>query len=67
MLTREQMHVATSAACTELVAHRSQLKGQVLIYRVKMGPERAVSLMKSGCNDMGGTLMNESITKAAGQ
>lgn len=33
---------------------------------VKMGPERAISLMQAGCNDMGGTLMNESITRAAG-
>ena len=33
---------------------------------VKMGPERAAELLAAGCNDMGGTLMNESITKAAG-
>eukprot|EP00983_Pelagomonas_calceolata_P072928 1151936-Pelagomonas_calceolata.AAC.1 len=32
----------------------------------KMGPEMAAQLMTSGCNDMGGSLMNESITKAAG-
>ena len=31
-----------------------------------MGPERAAELLAAGCNDMGGTLMNESITKAAG-
>jgi len=31
-----------------------------------MGPEQAAQLMTSGCNDMGGSLMNESITKAAG-
>ena len=34
---------------------------------VKMGPEMAGRLLSAGCNDMGGTLMNESITRAAGQ
>jgi len=33
---------------------------------VKMGPEFAAHLLNAGCNDMGGTLMNESITRAAG-
>ena len=33
---------------------------------VKMGPERAAALLSAGCNDMGGSIMNESITKAAG-
>ena len=33
---------------------------------VKMGPERAAQLLNCGCNDMGGSLMNESITRAAG-
>jgi len=33
---------------------------------VKMGPEQAAALLNAGCNDMGGTLMNESITRAAG-
>ncbi|GBF97862.1 hypothetical protein Rsub_11212 [Raphidocelis subcapitata] len=33
---------------------------------VKMGPERAAALLAAGCNDMGGSLMSESITKAAG-
>jgi 7,8-didemethyl-8-hydroxy-5-deazariboflavin synthase CofH subunit/7,8-didemethyl-8-hydroxy-5-deazariboflavin synthase CofG subunit len=33
---------------------------------VKMGPELASLLLHAGCNDMGGTLMNESITRAAG-
>ena len=33
---------------------------------VKMGPERAAGLLAAGCNDMGGSLMSESITKAAG-
>lgn len=33
---------------------------------VKMGPQRAAQLLAAGCNDMGGVLMNESITRAAG-
>ncbi len=33
---------------------------------VKMGPHRAARLLAAGCNDMGGSLMNESITRAAG-
>ncbi|KAK3258193.1 hypothetical protein CYMTET_32754 [Cymbomonas tetramitiformis] len=33
---------------------------------VKMGPEQAAKLLHCGANDMGGVLMNESITRAAG-
>ena len=33
---------------------------------VKMGPAMAGALLRAGCNDLGGTLMNESITRAAG-
>lgn len=33
---------------------------------VKMGPIYAANLLNAGCNDMGGVLMNESITRAAG-
>lgn len=33
---------------------------------VKMGPFHAAELLNAGCNDMGGVLMNESITRAAG-
>ncbi|MEM7405616.1 MAG: 5-amino-6-(D-ribitylamino)uracil--L-tyrosine 4-hydroxyphenyl transferase CofH [Pseudomonadota bacterium] len=33
---------------------------------VKMGPEGAQSCLNAGANDLGGTLMNESITRAAG-
>jgi FO synthase len=33
---------------------------------VKMGPEGAAFCLRSGANDLGGTLMNESITRAAG-
>jgi len=33
---------------------------------VKMGPEGATICLASGANDLGGTLMNESISRAAG-
>jgi FO synthase len=33
---------------------------------VKMGPEGALVCLNGGANDLGGTLMNESITRAAG-
>ncbi|HKQ84556.1 MAG TPA: 5-amino-6-(D-ribitylamino)uracil--L-tyrosine 4-hydroxyphenyl transferase CofH [Steroidobacteraceae bacterium] len=33
---------------------------------VKMGPEGAAFCLQAGANDLGGTLMNESITRAAG-
>ena len=33
---------------------------------VKLGPEGAAACLASGCNDLGGTLMNESISRAAG-
>jgi FO synthase len=33
---------------------------------VKMGPEGVKSCLNAGANDLGGTLMNESITRAAG-
>jgi FO synthase len=33
---------------------------------VKMGPEGAAFCLRAGANDFGGTLMNESITRAAG-
>lgn len=33
---------------------------------VKLGPEMAVKMLRSGANDLGGTLMNESISRAAG-
>ncbi len=33
---------------------------------VKMGPEGVKACLNAGCNDTGGTLMNESITRAAG-
>jgi FO synthase len=33
---------------------------------VKLGPDGAEACLKAGCNDLGGTLMNESISRAAG-
>ena len=33
---------------------------------VKIGLSGAIQLLRSGCNDMGGTLMNENISRAAG-
>ena len=33
---------------------------------VKMGPDGALACLDAGANDLGGTLMNESITRAAG-
>jgi FO synthase len=33
---------------------------------VKMGPEGAAFCLDAGCNDLGGTLMNETITRSAG-
>ena len=33
---------------------------------MKMGPPAAVLRLQAGANDLGGTLMNESITRAAG-
>jgi FO synthase len=33
---------------------------------VKMGPEGAAMCLNAGANDMGGTLMNESISRSAG-
>jgi FO synthase len=33
---------------------------------VKMGPEGVKACLRAGANDLGGTLMNETITRAAG-
>jgi len=33
---------------------------------VKLGPQGAAACLEAGCNDLGGTLMNESISRAAG-
>ena len=33
---------------------------------MKLGHEGVIAALNAGCNDLGGTLMNESITRAAG-
>ena len=33
---------------------------------MKLGPDGARAALAAGCNDLGGTLMNESISRAAG-
>ena len=45
----ESLRRARQMVCT--LGHKSSKALE--FYRVKMGPERAVSLMKAGCNDMG--------------
>lgn len=48
---------------------RIMLDGQIdniQVSWVKLGPRVAEEILKCGANDMGGTLMNESITRAAG-
>ncbi len=48
---------------------RLMLAGQIdniQVSWVKLGPEMARTMLDSGVNDLGGTLMNESISRAAG-
>ena len=40
--------------------------GNIQTSWVKMGPNGAAAALEAGANDLGGTLMNESITRAAG-
>jgi FO synthase len=42
------------------------LIGSIQTSWVKMGPAGAAACLRAGANDLGGTLMNESITRAAG-
>jgi FO synthase len=42
------------------------LIGNIQTSWVKMGPQGAAACLAAGANDLGGTLMNESITRAAG-
>jgi FO synthase len=51
-------------AVARLVLH--PLIGNIQASWVKMGPDGAVLCLGTGCNDLGGVLMNESITRAAG-
>lgn len=48
---------------------RLMLRGRIdniQVSWVKLGPEAALSMLACGVNDLGGTLMNESISRAAG-
>lgn len=51
-------------AVSRLVLH--PLIGNIQTSWVKMGAQGAVLCLEAGANDLGGTLMNESITRAAG-
>jgi len=51
-------------AIARLVLH--PLVANIQTSWVKMGREGALLCLESGANDLGGTLMNESITRAAG-
>ncbi len=51
-------------AVARLVLH--PLIGNIQASWVKMGPEGAGECLRAGANDLGGVLMNESITRAAG-
>lgn len=51
-------------AVSRLVMHPFMTNIQVSW--VKMGPAGLAACLQAGCNDVGGTLMNESITRAAG-
>jgi FO synthase len=42
------------------------LVDNVQVSWVKLGPEGAKACLQAGCNDLGGTLMNESISRSAG-
>lgn len=51
-------------AISRLVLH--PILSNIQVSWVKMGPEGAKACLQAGANDLGGTLMNESITRAAG-
>ena len=51
-------------AVARLVLH--PLIGNIQTSWVKLGPEGAAACLQAGVNDLGGTLMNESISRAAG-
>jgi FO synthase len=53
------MHAISRLALHPLITN-------VQVSWVKMGPEGAAQCLNAGANDMGGTLMNESISRAAG-
>ena len=51
-------------AISRLVLH--PLVPNIQVSWVKLGPDVAAACLKAGANDLGGTLMNESISRAAG-
>ncbi|MFO1349581.1 MAG: 5-amino-6-(D-ribitylamino)uracil--L-tyrosine 4-hydroxyphenyl transferase CofH [Gammaproteobacteria bacterium] len=51
-------------AVARLVLH--PVLSNIQVSWVKMGPEGAQACLQAGANDLGGTLMNESISRAAG-
>ena len=53
------MHAVARLALHPLIAN-------IQVSWVKMGPEGAAACLNAGANDLGGTLMNESISRAAG-
>jgi FO synthase len=53
------MHAVSRLALHPLITN-------VQVSWVKMGPEGSAQCLNAGANDMGGTLMNESISRAAG-
>ncbi len=55
----EKMH-----AVSRIMLHR--WIDNIQVSWTKLGPERARDLLSAGVNDLGGTLMNESISRAAG-
>jgi FO synthase len=53
------MHAVARLALHPLIAH-------IQVSWVKMGRDGARACLEAGCDDLGGTLMNESISRAAG-
>jgi FO synthase len=53
------MHAVARLALHPLIIH-------IQTSWVKMGRDGAIACLQAGCNDLGGTLMNESISRAAG-
>ena len=60
-------HSARPCSCTRWRGWRSiRVIPNIQASWVKMGPDGAALCLDAGCNDLGGVLMNESITRAAG-
>ena len=53
------MHAVARLALHPVIPNIQTLVGQD-------GPDGAAACLEAGCNDLGGTLMNESISRAAG-